>query len=143
MQSVPVRMWSLAEANAALDDVRQLLADARLARSALLDVLAHIEDLRIVWGDRIQDPECEDHQDWLARLADFQSKKQALDDAIEAFENRGIALKDLDAGLVDFWAMRGDEPVFLCWKEGEDRVETWHPLNGGFAGRQPVPDLDV
>ncbi len=136
-------MWSLEQANDALPEVRRLLANARAARSSLVDAQAHIEDLRIVWGDSIQDPGCPDHGDWLARLATFQECKRHLDAAVEAFEERGIALKDLDAGLVDFWAMRGDEPVFLCWKEGEERVETWHPLNGGYAMRKPVPDLGI
>ena len=48
----------------------------------------------------------------------------------------GIELKDLDAGLVDFPAMRFDEPVYLCWKLGEPEVLYWHEMHEGFRGRK-------
>ena len=138
-----MRAWSLAEANAALPEVRGLLRDARAAYSELREAQRHIEDLRIVWGERVEDPSCEDHGDWRAWLARFQERKRRLDAAVEAFAARGLALKDVEAGLVDFRALRGDEPVWLCWREGEEAVSSWHPLEGGFAARRPVPDLDV
>jgi hypothetical protein len=37
---------------------------------------------------------------------------------------------------VDFYSLRDDRPVFLCWKLGEARIEHWHELNAGFGGRQ-------
>ena len=48
----------------------------------------------------------------------------------------GVELKDLDLGLIDFPAMRFDEPVYLCWKLGEDQVLYWHDLATGFRGRK-------
>jgi hypothetical protein len=29
--------------------------------------------------------------------------------------------------------------VYLCWRFGEDRIGHWHELDGGFAGRRPLP----
>lgn len=138
-----MRVWSLSEANAALPGVRVLLRDARTAHSGLREAQRHIEDLRIVWGERVEDPSCRDHEDWREWLARFQERKRRLDVAVEAFAARGLALKDVEAGLVDFRALRGDQPVWLCWREGEEAVSAWHPLDGGFAARRPVPDLDV
>jgi hypothetical protein len=45
-------------------------------------------------------------------------------------------------GLLDFPAMRFSEPVYLCWKIGEDEIIYWHGLSEGFRGRkllQPEP----
>jgi hypothetical protein len=47
-------------------------------------------------------------------------------------------VKDLETGLVDFYAERDGESVFLCWQFGEPSVAYWHPIEGGFAARQPI-----
>lgn len=48
----------------------------------------------------------------------------------------GIVLRDPSIGLIDFLHQREGETVFLCWKLGEARVEWWHPVDTGIAGRQ-------
>ncbi len=57
----------------------------------------------------------------------------------------GLARKslpqDIDLGLVDFPSERAGETVYLCWRAGETRIHSWHPVNQGFAGRKPLPDL--
>ena len=50
----------------------------------------------------------------------------------------GVILRDPETGLCDFPALRGGEPVFLCWRLGEERVGFWHPRDTGAAGRQPL-----
>ena len=61
-----------------------------------------------------------------------------IEEEIEAIHARGVVVKDLDEGLVDFYGLRGDRLVFLCWKSGEDVVAHWHPLDRGYAARQPL-----
>ena len=51
----------------------------------------------------------------------------------------GAIVKDLDQGLVDFPARHEDDDVLLCWRVGEAKVEFWHGLEEGFAGRKPLP----
>jgi hypothetical protein len=43
-------------------------------------------------------------------------------------------------GLVDFYTLRDDRLVFLCWRLGEPRITHWHEVDAGFADRQPVDD---
>src|ERR671925_311800 len=50
----------------------------------------------------------------------------------------GCLVKDVDAGLVDFPAVREGREVFLCWRLGEPRVAHWHGTEEGFAGRKPL-----
>ena len=51
----------------------------------------------------------------------------------------GIQLKDHERGLIDFPCMRDGRVVLLCWQLGEaDRIEWWHEIEAGFAGRQPL-----
>ena len=73
----------------------------------------------------------------------------ALQEAIEAeadgvtrcvdeLHSLGVLVKDLDRGLVDFPARRGDEEVLLCWRLGEDEVAWYHDEQAGFSGRRPL-----
>ena len=57
---------------------------------------------------------------------------------ITAIHRRGVVVKDLDRGLLDFYALAGDRLIFLCWQLGEAEVSHWHTLEGGFTGRQPI-----
>src|SRR5437660_999756 len=54
-------------------------------------------------------------------------------------ESLGIQLKDYQQGLIDFPSMRDGRVVLLCWKADEgDKLEWWHDVEAGFAGRQPL-----
>jgi len=51
----------------------------------------------------------------------------------------GIQLKDYERGLIDFPCMRDGRVVLLCWQLGEaERIEWWHEIEAGFAGRKPL-----
>jgi len=62
--------------------------------------------------------------------------------AVERMNAMGCLVKDLEAGLVDFYAVQDDEPVFLCWQFGEPAVAHWHALDEGFAGRKPIEGVE-
>jgi hypothetical protein len=61
-----------------------------------------------------------------------------LQNGIAAFDHRGIVLRDLDSGLIDFPAIRDEEEIYLCWIDGETEIGHWHSLDAGYAGRQPL-----
>lgn len=54
-------------------------------------------------------------------------------------ESQGVQIKDYSRGLIDFPSLRDGRVVLLCWHLGEgDRIEWWHDVEAGFAGRQPL-----
>ncbi len=61
-----------------------------------------------------------------------------MQEAMEQIEESGCVVKDLDIGLIDFPAMLGEQQVYLCWKLGEPRIEYWHGVHEGFAGRKAI-----
>ena len=56
-------------------------------------------------------------------------------------DDRGIVLRDISTGLLDFPARVAGRQVWLCWRLGEDHVEYWHGTDEGFAGRKPLAAL--
>jgi len=60
---------------------------------------------------------------------------QMLDNELKGF---GCELKDAESGLIDFLSLRDGREIYLCWRLGEERINFWHYLDTGFAGRQPL-----
>jgi hypothetical protein len=63
-----------------------------------------------------------------------------LKGAIEAVQETGCLIKDLDIGLVDFPTLHKGVEVYLCWKLGEPAIEFWHGVDEGFRGRKPIDE---
>ncbi len=63
---------------------------------------------------------------------------QALQALVNDLNDFGCELKDADSGLIDFLSMRNGREIYLCWLLGEERINYWHYLDTGFAGRQPL-----
>ena len=61
-----------------------------------------------------------------------------LQNGIAGFDRRGIVLRDLDSGLIDFPSIRDEVEVYLCWIDGESEIAFWHDLDAGYGGRQPL-----
>ena len=73
-------------------------------------------------------------------LADKRREEEALstqmNKLLEEITSMGCELKGIDEGLIDFPCERDGRVVYLCWKLGEDRIEWWHDVDTGFAGRE-------
>ena len=63
---------------------------------------------------------------------------QLLQDSLKEVTDRGILVRDLGRGLVDFPSSREGREIYLCWLRGELRIDFWHETNVGFASRQPL-----
>ena len=73
-----------------------------------------------------------------SRSDEFTATLRELEGCVKDLDDLGVQVKDLDAGLLDFPALREGEEVLLCWKVGEDAVEWWHREEDGYAGRKPI-----
>jgi hypothetical protein len=68
-----------------------------------------------------------------------------MDELIKLYQQlntKGIQLKDIDKGLIDFPSIRSTgEEVYLCYMLGEPGIDYWHTIEGGYSARQPVSTL--
>jgi len=131
-----VRHFTPEEANAALAEVRPLVERMVALRREHVAALARQEELdgRIRGnGGGIPPAELAD------AAAEVDREARSLARVIDELAERGVEVKDIDEGLVDFPALRHGETVLLCWKLGEDEIGYWHTVDGGFAGRRALP----
>ena len=130
------RYFTPEEANELLPEVRPL-AEEMVAHRRLLAV-ATVRHARVAAkiagnGGGVRPHEVDELRATIEREAAEVAHR------VEELNALGVLVKDLDQGLVDFPARRGDEEVLLCWQLGEDEVAFWHSVEEGFAGRRSLP----
>jgi hypothetical protein len=121
------RHFTREEANALLDDLRELLRQLREARDVLTDTDSHALLAESAPTNGGGDPG--------RRVGEAFLQVRRL---LGAIQEAGIVVRDIERGLVDFPALRDGEEVYLCWEMGEDEVGWWHGTDAGYRGRQPL-----
>jgi hypothetical protein len=128
-----IKIFTLEEANAALPRVRSNLRLLREIRHRIIAKQARVDIEEMTnFGRRNAAID--------ALLKDISEEAASFHRGMEAMQALGCELKDLERGLVDFYAMRGNDVVYLCWMDGEDKIAWWHPLDTGAKGRMPITD---
>src|SRR5437016_1721608 len=111
---MPEKFYSVEEANALVPKLKPLLERIRATQDALAKdkTVAAVREKASHNGGGLPGRHLSQLQEW------------------------GIVLRDPSIGLIDFLHQREGKTVCLCWKLGESRVEWWHPVDTGIAGRQ-------
>lgn len=129
------KIFTVQEANALIPRIREILIDLRRLKVEIESKKVEMDLLEIVGAAKVGvsvETGMSKEMEYLNNLAIQFNQK------LEALEEMGCQVKDLDQGLVDFFSVREGRLVYLCWKEGEDAIQFWHTLDGGFKGRQPL-----
>lgn len=122
------RHYTVEQARASLAWVAERLAAMRDARELLTD-----EEAREALGEAA--PTNGGGQPGLVVSEGFVRLRAAAAE-LSAME---VVLRDLERGLVDFPAIREGREVYLCWVETEEEtIETWHDVDAGYDGREPL-----
>ena len=135
------KVFTLEEANRLLPTVRGVLQSLRARQHEMrrIEETKAVEELSWLQPDGTVSPRAREQ---VIRLDDLlRQATDGFEEALEKLNATGAQLKDLDEGLVDFFAERGEDLIYLCWKDGEEQIRFWHDLDSGFAGREPVDRL--
>lgn len=127
------RIFTLEEAERTLPLLRRILTDLKSEYRTWQDALADYELLSA--GARAQDGESDELLGARRAVTDSADRISGYLGEIEAI---GCLFKGFDAGLVDFYTLREDRLVFLCWQVGEEHITHWHDIEAGYSGRQPI-----
>ncbi|MBI5395608.1 MAG: DUF2203 domain-containing protein [Verrucomicrobia bacterium] len=118
--------FKVEEARALLPRLRRAFTTIHTARDRLLETERHLAaTLEKTGGDLGGD-----------RVATMARAMIAIHEGLNDITSRGIQIKDVDRGLVDFPHLRNGHEVFLCWELEDDDIEFWHDLDSGYPGRE-------
>lgn len=126
------KLYTVAEARATVDVLRPLLLEIRTLHREIIEHTTILKTLT---------PELRGN----GHAADVSRREMRITRCVELIRERlsqiealDIEVKDLETGLVDFFSLRDDRIVYLCWAVDEPTVAYWHDLDAGFRGRQPL-----
>ncbi len=119
-----VRSWTVAEANAALTWVAEVVARAQGQWEAYRSQATRRARLVRQNGHGL-----------------VPADPAAIQSCIDELAAEGIVLRDVARGLIDFPARApSGRWYWLCWLAGEEAVIWWHWPEDGFGGRTPLAD---
>jgi hypothetical protein len=123
-----MKLFTVEEANALLPQLRNLLInlDALKGKLLLMAPDAQAASAKAVEGGGTP------------RGIEYASAVAGFLEITQEILGLGIEIKDFERGLCDFPHLRDGKVVYLCWQRHESRVEWWHDVEAGFAGRQPL-----
>jgi hypothetical protein len=125
----PKARFTLAEANRALPLVQRIVRDIVTTHRRAADTQAKLEGAPSI-------------KEAMTLEAELELAVDRLQDFVEELDNIGCELKDREMGLVDFPGRHQQRDVYLCWRLGEEKVESWHETTAGYSGRQPISTLE-
>ncbi|GIW06810.1 MAG: hypothetical protein KatS3mg060_1615 [Dehalococcoidia bacterium] len=132
---MPPRYFTVDQANRMLPQLIPLLEELR-AMKRQLDRLREEQDA-------LQEKARANGHHRAAEIADLAGQIERLvnesGERIAQINALGVQVKDIEMGLIDFPSLHRGKRVYLCWKLGEPSVGFWHPIESGYAGRQPIP----
>jgi hypothetical protein len=125
---MPPRLWTLAEANAVLPEVRQLVRQMLAARAEVVELQPQLWPAveRAIYNGGSKS------------LSQATRQIVIIQNILQVFDSMGIQVKDLNTGLLDFPAVKDGRTVLLCWLYDEPSIQFWHDIDTGFGGRQRI-----
>lgn len=131
------KSFTVEDANRMLPLVRRIVSDVVRDYSRWQDTVREFELAALRSSPDSPDDVADKLQQEAGRLA------REIEGYISEASDLGVMVKGLDTGLIDFPGEMDGRPVLLCWQLGEESVRYWHEEDAGFAGRQPIPQLQV
>ena len=129
-----LRTFSVQEVNQLIPILTPLLIELQGKQKQAIDLETQIDALEL-----ISEPGGESTALELNRLVKRHHARVTEFYAIaDEIHSHGCLLKDVELGLIDFYAMLDGKTVYLCWKLGEGKVGHWHEVGKGYAAREPI-----
>jgi hypothetical protein len=131
------RLFTLSEAEALLPSIDRLIRNAVAQKGEYQEVEIELQAITqrvMVSGGMTLDRDA---------VGGFRARRdraaEAIKEALQAIQETGCEVKDLDIGLVDFPTLFHGDQVYLCWRMGEPSIRYWHGEEG-FRGRKEIDE---
>ncbi|MBP1993537.1 DUF2203 domain-containing protein [Paenibacillus eucommiae] len=131
------KYFTVSEANELIPVVDQELRALQVLKRKFEEKYSQLKKLKEVTYGNVGSL---DHDPFFTLEAELEFLQIEARSHIMSFQHKGIELKDIDIGLVDFPALISGEEVLLCWRQGEEKVAYYHSRNDGYSGRKPISE---
>ena len=132
---MPSRHFTLEEAQGLvswLEETFQTIVPLRQSMDKLNDEIRELQNHMRSNGSGAVD------QQLSTRRRDLNKISRLIEKCIQPIHERGILIKSIGEGLVDFPSIREGREVYLCWRTGEQEITYWHEVDTGFAERRHI-----
>ena len=136
-----ITLFSVEEANRLVEEIRPQVEKVCAQKREFDRLEMRIGVLKVATHGA--DDKNPDSRELVAMGAKRQRLGERIARELGELQEFGVVMKDLDRGLCDFYALKGDRLVFLCWQLGEPEVAHWHALDAGFAGRRLLKGAEI
>lgn len=122
------RIFTLSEANRLIPQLEEHLNAVRRAKAVLIRIKDEIKKASAkaaFGGGSFAGPH-------------YIKALEQISEHLQAIQEMGVIVKDLEMGLCDFPCQQNGRIVYLCWKHGEAEIRWWHEVNSGYRERQPL-----
>lgn len=136
-----IRTFTIEEANRLLPTITKMLEKAFILNQRIKSLTADAENLVSIWGRDVLERGHMDNAYYLSMVSERETAYKELIRRVNEIQALGCLVKDIEAGLVDFYYSYNGELVFLCWRYGEQRISHWHRTDGGFRNRSSINQL--
>ncbi|OUM94700.1 MAG: cell division protein DivIVA [Thermobacillus sp. ZCTH02-B1] len=145
MFAVDVRLFTLAEANAMLPELKVQLARLQALIREIEQRMEELHRMKKEYRRRMRTPnggrtERDRGDPFFLEESRIEFLRMEAEMVINNFRRSGVLLKSVFPGLLDFPSVLDGKQVLICWKEGEERATCYHGWHDGFQGRRPHPD---
>jgi hypothetical protein len=132
------RVFTVDEANELVPKFEQAFTQIDELRAQLRATKIKLTALEMIWGGELQKKTCPDRGEVASLVEQLKELEERFQAVLAGLAQDSVTVKDVEQGLVDIYHVRDGRLVNLCWKRGEEAITTWHHVDEGFTGREPL-----
>jgi hypothetical protein len=132
MDNVKLKFFTLNEANSLIPEIESTVAQVQFIQEKLAINLTEVGRMKMKNrrnGNRAA---------FLERMEEIGHLQKDLVETHSFLQEKGLVVRDYEAGIIDFPTIIAGDLGYFCWKAGESRVSHWHSV--GEGSRKPITD---
>jgi hypothetical protein len=132
MDSLTVKFFTLEEANELVPEIRRIFMEINYEKHELAKKLIEAGEIKkrvMTNGNR---------QELKEKIEQILVLQESLTEIHKSLLSKGLIIRDLDQGVVDFPTIIDGDLGYFCWKLGETSIGYWHPV--GEGSRQAITE---
>lgn len=135
------KVFTLQEAQGILSTLRPLMTALSEKKHRMVQMHEHLLTLELVDGTGPALYDTPEGKAYLAHAATLENVVVSFEADLKHITQLGCIIRDIEAGIVDFYFVHKTELVFLNWMLTDDEISFWHDIDTSYRDRLPLTQL--